>query len=61
MPLAVSVVIHENDSGDRVLAVRRPKESGESFAGMWGLPAATVGEGETPEDAVRRLGRQPVT
>lgn len=58
MPLAVSVVIHENDSGARVLAVRRPDEAGESFGGMWGLPAATVGEGETAEDAVRRLGRQ---
>jgi 8-oxo-dGTP pyrophosphatase MutT (NUDIX family) len=58
MPQAVSVVIYENSSGDRVLAVRRPDEAGESFAGMWGLPAATVGEDETPEEAVRRLGRQ---
>jgi ADP-ribose pyrophosphatase YjhB (NUDIX family) len=40
------------------LAVRRPEEVGESFGGMWGLPAATVGEGETPEAAVRRLGSQ---
>ena len=58
MPLAVSAVIWEDDSRVRVLAVRRPEEAGESFAGMWGLPAVTVGEGETPEDAVRRLGQQ---
>jgi ADP-ribose pyrophosphatase YjhB (NUDIX family) len=58
VPLAVSVVIHENNSGARVLAVRRPDEPGESFGGMWGLPAATVGEDEMPEEAVRRLGRQ---
>lgn len=58
MSLAVSVVIHEGEAGGRVLAVRRPDEAGESLGGMWGLPAATVGEGETPEEAVRRLGRQ---
>ena len=58
MPLAVSVVIYEDDSRGRVMAVRRPEEAGESFGGMWGLPAATVGEDETAEDAVRRLGIQ---
>lgn len=66
MPIAVSVVVYEPGARERpdgrpsgrVLAVKRPDESGESFAGMWGLPAATVGEGETPEGAVRRLGQQ---
>jgi len=58
MSLAVSVVIYEDTSRRRVLAVRRPKESGESFGGMWGLPAATVGAGETVKEAVRRLGSQ---
>ena len=58
MPLAVSVIIYEDTSHLRVLAVRRPEESGESFGGMWGLPAATVGAGETLEEAVRRLGLQ---
>lgn len=40
------------------MAVKRPEDEDEPFAGMWGLPAATVAMGETPEEAVRRLGRQ---
>lgn len=52
-------MVYEGGSAPgRVLAVRRPEEADESFGGMWGLPAATVGEGETPEQAVERLGRQ---
>lgn len=51
-------MIYEDESRGRVLAVRRPEEAGESFGGMWGLPAATVADGETPEDAARRLGQQ---
>lgn len=58
MTLAVSAVIYEDAERRRVLAVRRPDEAGESFGGMWGLPAATVGQDETAEEAVRRLGRQ---
>lgn len=38
--------------------MRRPDEAGETYRGMWGLPAATVGESETPEEAVLRLGKQ---
>lgn len=55
---AVSVVVYEGGAGGRVLAVKRPADEDEPFAGMWGLPAATVGEGETAEETVRRLGRQ---
>ena len=58
MPLAVSVIIYEDTSRVRVLAVRRPEDAGESFGGMWGLPAATLGADETVEEAVRRLGSQ---
>jgi ADP-ribose pyrophosphatase YjhB (NUDIX family) len=54
---AVSVAVFEDETRARVLAVRRPDDPGEDFAGMWGLPAATVREGETPEAAVARLGR----
>jgi 8-oxo-dGTP diphosphatase len=56
-PIAVAVVINDAKS-DRVLLVRRPEEPGEDFAGMWGLPAATLGEGESVEAAVERMGRQ---
>jgi ADP-ribose pyrophosphatase YjhB (NUDIX family) len=41
-----------------VLAVRRPDEPGEELGGVWGLPAVTLGEDETPEEGVRRIGRE---
>ena len=36
--------------------MRRPEDD-ESLPGVWGLPAASLAEGETEEDAVRRAGR----
>ena len=45
-------------AGGLVLAVRRPDEPGEELPGVWGLPAVTLREGESPEDGVRRLGRE---
>jgi hypothetical protein len=42
---------------DGVLLVRRPDED-ESLPGVWGLPAATLAEGESEADAVRRAGRE---
>jgi ADP-ribose pyrophosphatase YjhB (NUDIX family) len=39
-----------------VLLVRRPNDD-ESLPGLWGLPAASLAEGETEEEAVRRTGR----
>jgi ADP-ribose pyrophosphatase YjhB (NUDIX family) len=38
------------------LLVRRPDDD-ESLPGVWGLPAASLAEGETEEAAVRRAGR----
>lgn len=40
-----------------LLLVRRP-EGDESLPGVWGLPAASLAEGESEEDAVRRAGRE---
>ena len=37
--------------------MRRP-EVDESLPGVWGLPAASLAEGESEEDAVRRAGRE---
>jgi len=48
-------------AGGLVLAVRRPDEPGEELPGLWGLPATTLREGESPEDGVRRLGRQKLS
>ncbi len=39
-----------------LLLVRRPDDD-EDLPGVWGLPAATLAEGESEEDAVRRAGR----
>ena len=37
--------------------MRRPDDDAD-LPGVWGLPAATLGEAETEEDAVRRGGRE---
>lgn len=51
---SVSVAIR--DDAGRVLAVRRPPDD-EELPDAWGLPAASLREGESWEDAVRRAGR----
>ncbi len=55
-PVAIAAAIHNADTGD-VFVVRRPDDPGEDFAGMWGLPAATLGDGESVAEAIQRLGR----
>jgi 8-oxo-dGTP diphosphatase len=49
----VSLVIED---GERVLLVRRPDDD-DDLPGVWGLPAASLADGESAEDAVRRAGR----
>jgi hypothetical protein len=51
---SVSVVI---DGPGGVLLVRRPDQD-RDLPGVWGLPAVTLGPGETAEDGVRRAGRE---
>jgi adenine-specific DNA-methyltransferase len=53
---AVAAAIIRDDG--LVLAVRRPDEPGEELPGVWGLPATTLRTGESPEEALRRLGRE---
>jgi 8-oxo-dGTP diphosphatase len=38
-----------------LLLVRRPDDD-DTLPGVWGLPAASLGEGESEEQAVRRAG-----
>jgi ADP-ribose pyrophosphatase YjhB (NUDIX family) len=52
---SISLVLPAPD-GDRLLLVRRPADD-ESLPGFWGLPAASLVDGESEEDAVRRAGR----
>lgn len=53
---AVSVAVFREGRSE-VLTVRRPEDD-EELAGLWGLPAATLGEGEAWSEAVARTGRQ---
>jgi ADP-ribose pyrophosphatase YjhB (NUDIX family) len=50
---SVSLVI-EGPAG--VLLVRRPDDD-DSLPGLWGLPAASLREGEPEKDALLRVGR----
>jgi ADP-ribose pyrophosphatase YjhB (NUDIX family) len=50
---SVSLVIEEPEG---LLLVRRPDDD-ESLPGLWGLPAASLAEGESEEQALRRAGR----
>jgi 8-oxo-dGTP diphosphatase len=51
---SVSLALHDADG--RVLQVQRPPDD-EDLPGVWGLPAASLREGEGWEDAVRRAAR----
>jgi hypothetical protein len=51
---SVAVVL-ERPAG--VLLVRRPDHD-EDLPGVWGLPAVSLGDGESQEDGVRRAGRE---
>ena len=45
------------DGPGGLLLVRRPDDD-ESLPGVWGLPAASLADRESEEDAVRRAGRE---
>lgn len=51
---SVSVVVWGAD-GARLLAVRRPPDD-DDLPGLWGLPAASLRDGEGWADAARRVG-----
>jgi ADP-ribose pyrophosphatase YjhB (NUDIX family) len=50
------VVVRRNDG--HVLAVKRPNEPDEELPGVWGLPATTLRDGESPAVAVVRIGSE---
>lgn len=51
----VSLAVHRGGDRATVLAVRRPEDD-EDLPGHWGLPAASLREGEDWEEAVLRTG-----
>ena len=56
---AVAVALRRADG--LTFAVQRPDEPGEELPGIWGLPAVTLRDGETPEQGVRRLGAEKLS
>ena len=52
---SVALAVTGRNDGSRVILVRRPVDDAE-FPGMWGLPAASCRNGETPEQAAQRVG-----
>lgn len=52
---AVAFAVHRGGDRETVLAVRRPEDD-EALPGLWGLPAASLREGERWEEAVLRTG-----
>ena len=54
MKRSISLVI---EGAEGILLVRRPDDD-ESLPGVWGLPAASLRDGESERDAVLRAGRE---
>ncbi len=55
---SIAAVIPHQDIDGRILMVRRPQTADEELPGIWGLPAASLKQGETDRDAIQRIGRQ---
>jgi 8-oxo-dGTP diphosphatase len=51
---SISLVI---EGAEGILLVRRPDDD-ESLPGVWGLPAASLRDGESERDAILRAGRE---
>ena len=54
---AVAAVVRRGEGSAEFLAVRRPPDD-DRLPDVWGLPAVSLGPGELPEEALRRLGRE---
>jgi hypothetical protein len=54
---SVALAIPQPGDPSRVLGVLRPDDPDDELAGVWGLPAATRGPGESDMDALQRLAR----
>ena len=54
---SVAVVVREPCAPGEFLIVRRPDDPGDPLAGVWGLPAITLLDGEDEAGAAVRAGR----
>ncbi|MGH7470594.1 MAG: NUDIX hydrolase [Longimicrobiales bacterium] len=55
--LSVAVVVADPTDAERVLVVRRPPDD-DDLPNTWGLPAASLRDHESWEDAALRAGRE---
>jgi 8-oxo-dGTP diphosphatase len=56
-PVKHSVALVVRDDAGRFLIVRRPDDPDDPLAGVWGLPAVTLRDGEDERAAAERAGR----
>lgn len=56
-PAKHSVAVVVRDADGTFLVVRRPHDAGDPLAGLWGLPAITLRDGEDERTAAARAGR----
>lgn len=52
-----SVAVVVRGDADTFLVVKRPDDPADPLAGVWGLPAVTMREGEDERSAAARVGR----
>ncbi|MGD0556041.1 MAG: NUDIX domain-containing protein [Streptosporangiaceae bacterium] len=57
-PVKYSVALVVRDEAGRFLVVRRPDDPRDPLAGVWGLPASTLRDGEDERAAAERAGRE---
>ncbi len=57
-PVKYSVALIVRDDQGRFLVVRRPDDPQDPLAGVWGLPAISLREGEDERAAAERAGRE---
>lgn len=57
---SVAAVVRSSAHPGAFLAVRRPPDD-DRLPDVWGLPAVTLADGELPEAAVQRLGREKLS
>lgn len=56
--IALAIVRTGPGGASQVLGVRRPDDPEDDLAGLWGLPAATLGSQETEDGALERLATE---
>lgn len=57
---AVAIALTNPDNPEEILTVLRPPNA-KSLPNIWGLPAVSLKEGESVEDAITRIGKEKLS